>query len=356
MKLSPRALGLMGIAFAISFMTIMFTAAFFLTGWIYQIAGRTPSPLLVQIINSLGGLVLGGVTIGALSRAFRSRINTRENRVFGPIIEALARIAQGDFSVRVDPLEGARANQGFIGELVNSVNRTAMELHHLEAMRQEFISNVSHELQSPLTSIRGFAQALRSSELNEEDRIHYLSIIENESLRLSRITDNLLKLATLESAHARFEPHPYRLDKQIRSLILASEVQWTDKHLEMDVALEEVEVSADEDLMSQVWTNLLHNAIKFTPAGGKIGVALQRDAGRAVVRVSDTGIGISEADQAHIFERFYKADRSRTRSDTGGSGLGLSIVQKIVEMHRGSVAVSSQPGFGATFSVELPLA
>jgi signal transduction histidine kinase len=222
-------------------------------------------------------------------------------------------------------------------------------------MRQEFISNVSHEIQSPLTSIRGFAQALQSDQLSPEDRHHYLSIIETESKRLSRITEDLLKLAALESEHAKFEPAAYHLDKQIRDLILACEPQWTEKGIDMDVTLEEVTIMADQDLLSQVWINLIHNSIKFTPVGGTVRVGLHRQGSNVVeFCITDTGIGIAEEDQVRIFERFYKADKSRDRS-IAGSGLGLSITKKILEMHKGTIEVQSKLGQGTQFTICLPI-
>jgi signal transduction histidine kinase len=157
----------------------------------------------------------------------------------------------------------------------------------------------------------------------------------------------------LESDKVKFEPRNYRLDKQIRSLILVCEPQWAEKKLDMGVALEEVQITADEDLLSQVWMNLLHNGIKFTPQAGSVEIALQRRGDRVEFRISDTGIGISEEDQVRIFERFYKADPARTRSN-GGSGLGLSIARKIVEMHKGTITVESKVGAGTTFIVSLP--
>jgi signal transduction histidine kinase len=223
----------------------------------------------------------------------------------------------------------------------------------MEKMRQEFISNVSHEIQSPLTSISGFARALRDTRLSEEERAHYLDIIETESIRLSKMSDNLLKLTSLESEHHPFEPKRYRLDKQLRAVVLACEPLWLDKSIDMDVSLEEGEIDADPDLMNQVWGNLIHNSIKFTPRGGTIGVELQFRDGEAAVRISDTGIGIGEEDLPRIFERFYKADKSRNRAG-GGSGLGLSIVKKIVDLHHGSIDVQSRPGEGTVFTVRLP--
>jgi signal transduction histidine kinase len=190
--------------------------------------------------------------------------------------------------------------------------------------------------------------------LSADERHHYLGIIETESMRLSRITQDLLKMASLESDQVRFEPKPYRLDKQIRDLILASEPQWQDKGIEMDVSLAETEITADEDLLSQVWTNLIHNSIKFTPQGGKISIALRPRGEQIEFEITDTGIGISKEDQERVFERFFKADPARTRA-AGGSGLGLSIAKKIIEMHRGTIGVQSELGTGATFTVVLPV-
>ena len=337
------------------FVSLMFTVVFLLTRGFYTIIGWTPPLLPLQIINSLGGLVLTGLTIGGLTHVFKSKIAAQQMRVFGPIIEALGRIAKGDFSVRVDDVFDDHSREKvMVGELVHSVNQMALQLDQMESLRQEFISNVSHEIQSPLTSIRGFAQALRNDHLSPDERHHYLSIIDTESMRLSRITENLLRLASLESEQVKFEPKPFRLDKQIRNLILTCEPQWADKNLEMGVTLQEVEITADQDLLSQVWTNLLHNSIKFTPVGGQIAIEVCQQDSQVEFTIRDTGIGIPEADLPHIFERFYKADKSRTRSDNGGSGLGLSIVQKIVDMHQGTISVASQPGAGTTFTVRLP--
>lgn len=333
-------------------LTILFTLAFFLTGWIYNQTGLNPPPLVVQVVNSLGGLFLFGLTIFIVTRIFRSNIKAGEMKAYRPIIEALEKIAKGDFRVNIEN-KYDRPESHMLGELVDSVNKMAVELNQIETMRQEFISNVSHEIQTPLTSIRGFAQALNSDALSEEDREHYLTIIEAESMRLSKLSDNLLKLASLEAEQVKFEAKPYRLDRQVRNLILACEPQWLEKTLDMGVCLEEVTITADEDLLSQVWLNLLHNSIKFTPPGGRITIRLNRCEDLIKYQISDTGTGISQEDLAHIFERFYKADKSRTGL-TGGSGLGLAITRKIVELHRGTIEVESQPGAGTTFSVSLP--
>jgi two-component system, OmpR family, phosphate regulon sensor histidine kinase PhoR len=336
---------------ALIIMVSMLTASFFLTEAIYKIVGLSLPQLLIQIINSLLGLIFAAIFFGIVSRFVRARGWFTDRQGLDPIIKALEKIAQGDFSIRLDE---EFENYEMVGELVKTINKMALELNQMENMRQEFISNVSHEIQSPLTSIRGFAQALKNDELTLEERHHYLSIIENESTRLSRITEDLLKLASLESDQVRFEPKLYRLDKQIRSLILTCEPQWSEKKIEIEASVKEVTITADEDLLSQVWLNLIHNSIKFTPAAGTIKVILQPHDGKIEFKISDTGMGISTEDQSHIFERFYKTDKSRTRSKEG-SGLGLSIVKKIVDLHKGTIMVASKLNEGTTFTISLPI-
>jgi two-component system phosphate regulon sensor histidine kinase PhoR len=334
-----------GLAAVLGTLAVTAVLAYFLTALLYQRTGQPPA-LLAQVINTLLGFFILALILIGVGQFFRGR----QLNWFAPILQALDRIAQGDFSTRLP--EHAEVD-GAVGELVRGVNNMAAQLNEMEQMRQEFVSNVSHEIQSPLTSIRGFARALQEQDLSLETRQHYLSIIETESMRLSKLSDNLLALARLDSEQFQLDPRPFRLDKQLRTLILACEPQWMGKSLELDAALDEVSLTADEDLLSQVWINLIHNSIKFTPPGGCVRVAARRTAAGAEVSVADSGAGIAPEDQAHIFERFYKADKARGRGQ-GGNGLGLSIVKKIVDMHHGTLRVESAPGQGTTFTVTLP--
>jgi two-component system, OmpR family, phosphate regulon sensor histidine kinase PhoR len=342
--------GFAGMVVALSSIALATTIAYFVTSFVYQRAGLNPSGLPAQIVNSVLGVLLLVLVVGTASYFFRHRQLDARTSMFVPVIKALERIAKGDFSVQ---LETSPENR-ILGQLTESVNTMAAELNQMETLRQEFISNVSHELQSPLTSIRGFARALQDDSLSPADRQHYLNIIETESMRLSHLTENLLALASLESEHVKFDPKLYRLDRQIRNLILSCEPQWVEKGIELDVSLDEASIVADEDLLSEVWLNLIHNSIKFTPPAGKIAVALCKLESQIEFKITDTGPGISPDDQARIFERFFKADKARERAK-GGSGLGLSIAQKIVDMHKGTIAVENQLGHGATFLVSLPI-
>lgn len=334
-------------------LTSAWIGVFFFTAWLYHAIGFTLPAFLVQAINSLLGLLLvaGFITFINVLGNMGPEARRKHLESFAPIVEALEQIAKGDFHVRLNPTSEINI---IVRELANSVNQMAHELNQMEYLRQEFISNVSHDIQSPLTSIRGFARALHYERLSAEARHHYLTIIETESTRLSRMTDNMLRLVSLESEQVKVSCRPYRLDKQIRSLILACEPQWASKPIDMDVALLETVVCADEDLLGQVWSNLLHNSIKFTPAGGQIRVDLQQRKCQVICSVIDTGTGIPEEAQIHVFERFYKADQARERSNAG-SGLGLAIAKKIVELHQGTITIMSQPGTGTTVTVSLPV-
>ncbi|MDQ7096548.1 HAMP domain-containing sensor histidine kinase [Desulfosporosinus sp. PR] len=346
MKINDVIQTVVSIVLLLALFAVCCLASFFAMPLFYASIGLHPPDVLVQVINSLMGLLLAIVIITLL----RFNHMAQYKKAFNSVLQATEKIAKGDFDVAMN-LRFQDDEQ--FDKLVKNVDTMALELNRMEKMRQEFISNVSHEIQSPLTSIRGFAQALRNKQINLEERLHYLSIIETESRRLSKLSDNLLKLASLEAATIPFDPQDYRLDKQLKSLILSCEPQWQNKQIDMEASLEEITIKADEDLMSQVWINLIGNSIKFTPKGGQIRVALQHRGNKVECQITDTGIGIKEDDQIHIFERFYKSDMSRDRSNKG-SGLGLSITQKIVAMHNGSIRVQSALEKGATFIVSLP--
>lgn len=306
-------------------------------------------PQASDFVKGLATALLGFIIFVATMTLISLFFPRRHVELFQMLMEALQKIARGDFSVNLD----VKMNHRW-GELVEGINHMAGQLNEMEQMRQEFISNVSHEIQSPLTSISGFARALHNENLSSEERMHYLDIIETESKRLSKLSDNLLRLTSLEGKHHPMERKLYSLDRQLRQIILACELQWLEKEIEMEVALPKADIFADEDMLSQVWTNLLHNSIKFTTHGGKIDIQLHQLEQEVSIVIADSGIGIAKEDVERIFERFFKADKARNRTG-GGSGLGLSIVKKIVDLHHGSICVQSQLGEGTTIAVTLPV-
>lgn len=309
----------------------------------YWLLSLLDLPGLWQTLFSLwiGILLFAAFGFVIHSIGSRSRHENHDMKQHGSILNAMERIAQGDFSVFVPTDDQSHA------EIAEAVNNMAKDLGNLETMRQDFISNVSHEIQSPLTSIGGFAALLKQDDLPADKRKRYAGIIETESKRLSSLSDNLLKLSSLNKSS--IAKNDFRLDKQLSNIILTLEPQWSEKKLTIEADFQKRTISGDEDLLSQVWVNLLVNAIKFTPEGGIICVSLNEK----TVKISDTGVGISKDDLPHIFERFYKVDKSRDRS-LGGNGLGLSLAKKIVALHGGTITAQSEPGKGTTFTISLP--
>ncbi|GLX69263.1 sensor histidine kinase [Paenibacillus glycanilyticus] len=336
------------ICFGIAFISGCWTVAYFFSYWLYNRIDWHPHHYVGQLINMLAALFIMGLMIQLIGWLF---FHKKQKEVSNSLKDALRRISQGDFKVRLSFVRTDPRYQ----EILDEVNLMADGLEKLEALRQEFISDVSHEIQTPLTSISGFARALQNESLDVDTRNKYLRIIEGESTRLSKLSENLLRLASLDSEKHPFEPKRYRLDRQLGTLVLSCEPQWVGKSIELNADLDDVYVEADEDLLSQVWINLISNSIKFTPEGGQIDITLRHKDGLAEFRIQDTGIGIAEEQQQQIFERFFKADKARSRK-IGGSGLGLSLVKKIVEMHHGTVAVESEIGKGSVFIVTLPVA
>ncbi|OTY79182.1 two-component sensor histidine kinase [Bacillus thuringiensis serovar vazensis] len=329
-----------------SFLTIIWSTAFYVSSSILDALAIHLSPFVTYLISDILSfifMILVWILIAVLMRPKREAM-------IWTIIEPIQKIAKGDFSVKI---RNEEKYDGEIGVLVKSINDMTDELNAMEKMRQEFVSNVSHEIQSPLTSIKGFARALQDTNLPEEKRKHYLTIIETETTRLSKLSQNLLKLTLLESEEYTPERVTYRLDQQLKQIVLNSEPLWAEKEIELDLDLEKVHITADQESMSQVWINLIHNSIKFTPSSGTISIKLKEYETLVEVRIRDTGSGISEEQKQHIFERFYKADSSRNRA-YGGSGLGLAIVKKVLDLHQGEIKVESEEGNGTEFIVCIP--
>jgi len=266
------------------------------------------------------------------------------------LTEATKRIAAGDFNVKLNIKQ-----KGELGTLARSFEEMMRDLKQLEQMRKEFVSNVSHEVQSPLTSISGYAIALKQAGIPESERNRYLDIIISEAKRMSKMSDSLLKLSLLESSTQQLRVTELRLDEQIRRVIVAIQPQWSARSISFDMNLKPISVVADHDQLNQVWTNIIGNSIKFSKEGGVIHVSMKQDAKTVTVRIADFGIGISQEDQKRIFERFFKADRSHSRK-YDGSGMGLAIAKQIVSLHQGQIRVESELGRGAAFIITLPLA
>jgi len=273
----------------------------------------------------------------------------------GPVnrlISSMRRLSRGHFDERVD-----LGNTTLGRELTDSFNTLASELQNTEMLRSDFINNFSHEFKTPIVSIRGFARLLQRSDLPEEKRRAYLDVIIDESTRLSTMATNVLYLTKLENQQILTDVAAFNLSEQLRQCILLLEKDWSRKNLQITADFSEFSISASEELLREVWLNLLGNAVKFTPEGGSITVRIFSKAelhaaeNTLQVDVRNTGSQIPPDQQKRLFDKFYQGDASRAGE---GTGIGLSIVQKIVNLHNGRVLVSSAPD-GTTFSVILPL-
>ena len=265
------------------------------------------------------------------------------------MISATERIAKGDFKVRIQETFDADSDFGI---LQRSFNHMTAELDGIEMFRNDFINNFSHEFKTPIVSIRGFAHQLQAGGLTPEEEQEYIRIIAAESDRLAKMATNILLLSKLENQAIVTEKTEFYLDEQIRTCILLMEKEWTAKDIELNVDLDEVRYHFNETMLSHVWVNLLGNAVKFTPPGGSITCTLRIDDSNVLCTISDTGCGIDEQTQKHIFEKFYQGDTSHTGD---GNGIGLTVVSRILVLCGGRIAVESRPGRGSTFTVTLPV-
>ena len=265
------------------------------------------------------------------------------------MIYATERIAKGDFKVHIQETFDEKSDFGI---LQRSFNHMAGELDSIEMFRNDFINNFSHEFKTPIVSIQGFAHQLKAGGLTPEEEQEYIRIIADESDRLAKMATNILLLSKLENQAIVTEKTEFYLDEQIRTCLLLLEKHWAAKDIELNIDLDEVKYCFNETMLSHVWVNLLGNAVKFTPNGGTVSCTLRADARLVTVTISDTGCGMDENTQRHIFEKFYQGDTSHTGD---GNGIGLTIVGRILVLCGGNIRVESAPGMGSTFTVTLPV-
>ena len=265
------------------------------------------------------------------------------------IMDVTNRLASGDYTARLS-FKGHFAKLPPIVKLTDSFNTMAEELGQIEMLRSDFINNFSHEFKTPIVSIAGFTKLLKKGNLSEETRNEYLDIIEEESLRLSALATNVLNLAKVENQSILSDTADYNLSEQIRNCVLLLETKWTRKNIELVLPEEEYQIHGNEELLKQVWINLLDNAIKFSDEYGTVEVDIHEMERTLRIQVSNFGEPIPEEKRERIFGKFYQADESHS---TEGNGVGLAIVKKIVELHKGKVSVECDGGKN-TFTVELP--
>ena len=339
--------------FPFSLFGVLFLVLLLMSG-IHQgflvLASRQKWNGLVQIIIPVIYWVL--IALG-LTAYTRWRIKKSYEEPMQMLARATAQVADGDFSVYVPPLHTAD-KLDYIDIMFIDFNKMVEELGSIETLKTDFFSNVSHEIKTPLAIIQNYAELLNREDLSAEKRMEYTQNILQATQRLSGLITNMLKLNKLEKQAIQPQPQPFDVCAQLCECALQFEELWEKKEIELEVDMDErVIISADEQLLELVWTNLLSNAMKFTPAGGTVAITQTTEEGSVVVTVSDTGCGMDEETMKHIFEKFYQGDTSHA---TEGNGLGLALVQRILQMSDGSITAASEPGKGTAFTVRLPLA
>lgn len=310
----------------------------------YGLFLRSNTKLLFSGIHTvLVGFVL---TIAILSILGVLILTRQLTRPLAQLTEATKQLAKEDYSYT---LEIDRQDE--IGQLASSFNAMQLQLQHNDLARKAFISNVSHDFQSPLMNIQGYARLLQTEDLKPE-YAKYVSIIDLEAKRLSSLTRQLLLLTSLDQPSYPLKKTYYRLDEQLKEVILKYYWSLEEHNLDLSYQLNPATIYADKELLTNVWENLLSNAIKYNRPNGNIDVSLTVENSSITIQIKDTGIGIDEKDIQHLFDRFYRVDKARKRD---GTGLGLSIVQQIIHLHDGDISVKSKINTGTTFTIKFYL-
>lgn len=282
--------------------------------------------------------------IGTIISVFFSR---RPLAPLREIMQATEKIAGGDYNARLH-LKGLNE----LKQLSNSFNHMAEEIGSVEMLRSDFVNNFSHEFKTPIVSIRGFAKLLKRNDLTEEERNEYLDIIISEAERLSTLSTNVLNLSKIEKQTILTETNRFNVSEQIRLVITLLDQKWSDKHIDLDLICEEIFLVGNEELLRQVWINLLDNAIKFSPDYGTITIRIVLQTDTVRFSITDQGQGMSPETANRIFDKFYQGDTSHAEK---GNGIGLTIAKHIVELHHGRISVQSIRNVGTTFDIVLPL-
>ena len=332
------------VCFCIQLVTVLLASVLlWLTVKSGVISGEMPPTVnRVIVVMALFSLVIGAATAFFTAKYPLKPVNR--------IVSRMNQLASGDFSTRLDYGKPISDHPSFRA-VSDSFNKMAEELQNTEMLRSDFINNFSHEFKTPIVSIAGFTKLLKRGNLSEEQRREYLDIIEEESLRLSAMATNVLNMTKIENQTILTDTTTFNVSEQIRSAILLLEEKWDKKHIELSADFDEYTITGNEEMLKQVWINLLDNAVKFTPDFGTVRVALEESDGILTVSISNTGSTIPPEKLGKIWNKFYQADESHASS---GNGIGLAIVKKVIELHGGEVGVTSVKDL-TTFTVKMPL-
>ncbi|MBP2242079.1 signal transduction histidine kinase [Cytobacillus eiseniae] len=296
-----------------------------------------------EVIHLLTATVILCAGIGSVLMFIATKFISKPIR---HISDVTKEVAKGNFEVHID-----YQRKDEIGELASNFRLMAEELKNIEYLRKDFMRNVSHEFKTPISSIQGFVEVIKDRNLPSEKFDEYTDIIIEESKRLNNLSTNILRLSKLDNQMIQSKTTIFSLDEQLRRTILLLEEQWSKKNLALEIHLEKVSYKGNEELMQQLWINLIGNAIKFSYEKGTIYISLKKANDTFVVEIRDEGVGIAEESRSRIFEKFFQGDPSRSEK---GNGLGLAIVKRIIEICNGTIHFDSQEGVGTCFTIKLP--
>ena len=306
-----------------------------------------------ELVQTIVPMFYWGCVAVGLTLFTRRKIKSTYEEPLHRLAEATEQVANGDFSVYV-PTTHTSDRLDYLDVMILDFNKMVEELGSVETLKTDFVSNVSHEMKTPIAVIKNYAEVLQTGKGTEEERLEYAQNIEEAAGRLSSLISNILRLNKLEHQQIDPEIESYDLCGQLEQCILNYEEMWDEKNLDLEVDMEEkAVVDADRSLMELVWNNLLSNAVKFTEPGGKVTVRQISSDGYAEVEVTDTGCGMSRENIRHIFDKFYQGDTSHSQE---GNGLGLALVRRILVLMNGEISVVSEEGRGSTFTVRVPAA
>lgn len=326
-------------------LTILLTAiaSYYIMTWLIVDLANIKNTYLSTTYETLGTLALMIVVLVS-TNTYTYRKRSQE---VSTLTDAIYKVSGGDFGYRI----GFRPQEP-MAEVYDDFNKMTAELQSVQLLRNDFINSYSHEFKTPIASINGFAELLLEKELSDADRRQYLEIIRDESERLSSLAKNTILLSNLTSQQILTDVESYNLGEQLRQCAIITSHSWMEKKQDFTGDFPDIPFLGNRELMQHLWLNLLGNAIKYTPEGGKITSSLVKQGENALVTISDTGIGMTEDIKSHLFIPYYQGDASRA---TQGLGLGLSISQRIVELSGGTIRVDSEVGRGSAFTVTLPL-
>ena len=294
-------------------------------------------PLLLELV--IVSVVVGGVMTAVISRVFFNPVKN--------LRQAMDKVANGDFAIQLDT---DKSSSGEIKELYAGFNLMTNELKATEILQTDFISNVSHEFKTPINAIEGYSMLLQGCENLDDDQKEYVEKILFNTGRLSSLVSNILLLSKIENQSIQAKREVFSLDEQIRETIVALETAWAPKNIELDVDLDSVRYNGNEIMMRHIWSNLISNAIKFTPENSTVSIRLQNRKDKFIFSVTDQGEGLSDEAKKHLFDKFYQADTSHKSE---GNGLGLALVKQILDIDGGDITAENVNGGGCRFTVTL---